>query len=436
MSTKIDTVAARTRLAARREPYWHLLSRGCHLGFRKMTADTPGSWVARSLDPATSKRAFKPLGTFDELPAHERYDAAVKAAREWFDHVGKGGSTEPATVRVACARYIEHLKAEKRGTEKTKVIRGKNGEPDQVVSYVPAATDAEARFDRYVLSQTWLADIELSALQPHHIERWRKALATAPTRTSAKAAANGKARPNGTRAKLKLTEPSEQTSQPGGARSNATLNRDMAPFRAALNRAFEDGLVTTDFPWRAKLKPLKNADGRRELYLDRDQRQRLTDEAAADLALLIRGLRLLPLRPGALAAGKVADFDKRQSVLKIGRDKAGADRKIKLPKATADFLAECAKGKLPGALLFTRADGTAWHKDAWKWLVKAAVKAAGLPAEATLYSLRHSTITDLVVGGLDLLTVAQISGTSVAMIERHYGHLLQDHAAEALARLA
>jgi hypothetical protein len=37
---------------------------------------------------------------------------------------------------------------------------------------------------------------------------------------------------------------------------------------------------------------------------------------------------------------------------------------------------------------------------------------------------------------LDLLTVAQISGTSVVMIERHYGHLRGDIAASALARLA
>jgi hypothetical protein len=35
-----------------------------------------------------------------------------------------------------------------------------------------------------------------------------------------------------------------------------------------------------------------------------------------------------------------------------------------------------------------------------------------------------------------LLTIAQISGTSVAMIEKHHAHLIQDHAAKALAGLA
>ena len=45
-------------------------------------------------------------------------------------------------------------------------------------------------------------------------------------------------------------------------------------------------------------------------------------------------------------------------------------------------------------------------------------------------------ISDLVHEGLDLLTVARIPGTSVVMIERHYGHLHGEVAATALARLA
>lgn len=56
--------------------------------------------------------------------------------------------------------------------------------------------------------------------------------------------------------------------------------------------------------------------------------------------------------------------------------------------------------------------------------------------EADGYTLRHSTITDLVNLGLPLLTVAQISDTSAEMIERHYGHLCRPAAAEALAVLA
>jgi site-specific recombinase XerD len=86
--------------------------------------------------------------------------------------------------------------------------------------------------------------------------------------------------------------------------------------------------------------------------------------------------------------------------------------------------------------LFARADGKPWDKDSWKGPNKDSARAAGLPEATTAYTLRHSTITDLVQGGLDLLTIAQVSGTSVAMIEKHYGHLQRKRAAEALAALA
>lgn len=144
---------------------------------------------------------------------------------------------------------------------------------------------------------------------------------------------------------------------------------------------------------------------------------------------------MLPLRPGALAALTVADFDQRLSVLKIGKDKSGQDRKIKLPSEIAQLFEMAATNKASTAPLLARAGGQAWNKDSWKGPIKDAAKNATLPAEASAYTLRHSVISDLVHGGLDLLTVAQISGTSVAMIEKHYGHLRSDVAAVALAKL-
>ena len=132
----------------------------------------------------------------------------------------------------------------------------------------------------------------------------------------------------------------------------------------------------------------------------------------------------------------MSSLDRRLGILIVGKDKAGRDRRIKLPPKTAAFFVEQAKNKLPSAPIFARADGKMWDKDAWKKPIKAAVLAAELPAATTAYAMRHSVITDLVTNGLDLLSVAQLSGTSVAMIEKHYGHHRQDHAAAALAELA
>jgi integrase len=161
----------------------------------------------------------------------------------------------------------------------------------------------------------------------------------------------------------------------------------------------------------------------------------LIDALPADAATFVRGLCALPLRPGALAALTVSDFDHRRSELVVEADKAGKGRRILLPDSIVVQLRAQSRNKLLGAHLFARADGEPWNKDSWKGPIKEAAFVAELPAETTAYTLRHSTITDLVTGGLDLLTVAQVSGTSVAMIEKHYRHLRREHARDALAKL-
>lgn len=376
-------VADRAKLKPKRDPYFAMLSRGCAIGLRKMTSGSEGTWIARWRDPATAKQHHQPLGTFDELPPNERYDAAVKAAKEWFSHLGHGGSAKPVTVREACERYLAHLEREKRQQ---------------------TATDVRRRFEQYVYEQP-LAMVELGKLAPRHVEAWRHALQDMPTNR-------------------------------GAARSDSSLNRDMVCLKAALNFAFKKRLITTDSAWRNELVPVKDADNRREMYLDRTQRQALIDASAPDIGLFIRALCALPLRPGAMGALTVGDFDRRLNTVNIRADKAGKGRTIKLPDSTAELFAQAAKGKLPTANLFTRWDGAQWIKEKWTCPTRAAVAAAGLPAGVTLYVLRHSLITDMVTAGADLATVATIAGTSIKMIQANYHHLRQEAAAAALEQVA
>jgi integrase len=386
----LSRVETRDRLKPRREPYWYRVEAGCYLGFRKMVEGGSGTWVARFRDTDAGKQQHRALGDFGELPAHARFDAAAKAAREWFAHLGRGGSTGATTVEEACAAYVQHLRDAGRDA---------------------AAKDAEKRFARWVDGTTF-GTTELQKLKTTTVGAWRTGLA----KTKAK--------------------PQDKDKQATRERAASSLNRDMTTVRAALNLALQNGDATSDAAWKAKLRPVKDADGRRDVYLDITQRRALIAKADADLANFLRALSLVPLRPGAMAALLAGNFDKRLSTLTIGKDKNGQDRKITLPAATAAFFAAHAKDKLPTAPLLARAGGKAWDKDAWKGPVKAAVVAAELPAAATAYALRHSTITDLIaLHKLDTLTVAQLSGTSLQMIEKHYGHLLREHAAKALASL-
>lgn len=65
-----------------------------------------------------------------------------------------------------------------------------------------------------------------------------------------------------------------------------------------------------------------------------------------------------------------------------------------------------------------------------------AAKAARLPKGTVFYTLRHTFIASAITGGVDIHTAAKITGTSVRMIEQHYGKLLHDDARERLNRIA
>jgi len=362
------------------------------LGYRKLTATSIGTWYARFRDAETGARPKVSLGDFAETPPSRRYDAAKKAAEQWFAHLGRGGTTSVVAVKDACANYVKH-------------VRTVAGKGDRV------ADELAARFARWIDDDP-LGRIALQKLSRRHLEAWRASLAATPVTINPHA-----------------KNPSTRV------RAASSVNRECAAVRAALNYAHDLGDVTSDMAWRIALRLTKCADGRRDVYLDRDQRRKLVESAQRDFRDFIVGMTHLPLRPGALASLTVADFDARYGILRIGKDKSGKDRRIKVPKGTVDQLSRLVEGKAPEDPLFSQGSGRAWDKDAWKKPMKAAAELAGLPAGTVTYTLRHSTITDLVVGGLDLLTVAQLSGTSVEMIEKHYGHFRVDHAVEALAKL-
>lgn len=378
----LSTVKNREKLKHKREPYWQRLAARQFLGYRTSSAGKGGNWIARAYDPDAGKQNFHPLGDFGHLPANERYTAASGEAREWFSHLAGGGSNQAVTVRQACERYAsEH-------------------------------PDAAKRFERYVYGDP-VAKLKLHKLTDRHVREWRKRLEDLPA----------------------LVTRSKKGTPVTRPRAASTLNRDMVPFRAALNLAMGQGDVTSARAWEKALEPAE-AHGRRNLYLDRLQRRQLLNHLPSDAAAFAHALCLLPLRPGAMAKLRVGDFDSRRRELVIERDKSRGGRKILLSQQAAVLLTEQIRLKLPLAQLFCRADGREWNKDAWKGPFKEAAKAAELPAGTTAYTLRHSTITDLVQSGLPLLTIAQISGTSVRMIEKTYGHLQQEHAAEALELLS
>jgi integrase len=65
-----------------------------------------------------------------------------------------------------------------------------------------------------------------------------------------------------------------------------------------------------------------------------------------------------------------------------------------------------------------------------------AIDAGAVPEPARIYDLRSTFASNAIAAGIDVFELARVMGTSIEMIERHYGTLLSGAAAGIASRLA
>ena len=340
--------------------YWVSVRIGLHLGYRR-AEEGDGTWLGRQLTPGSKTYVNRSFGA---LPG---YDEALSALNAWASGVAVGATHRPTSLQDACRLYVK-----RQTTRKSKA----NG------------ADAEGRFRRLVYDQP-IGSIALDKLRTSHLNDW-------------------------------LNDQLDEDGDDDLRRSKDTANRNLTALKAALNAALRDRIVATDAAWKTVTR-FPNAGRRRERFLSLEERTALLDRCELDLAALAATLLLTAARPGETAGCDVSDFDRKRGTLAL-TGKTGP-RVVTLSTSAVEFLAEQAKGKLPGAPLLADAFGNRWNKDAWKKRFKTAVHAAKLPGDVVLYTLRHVAISEMIAGGVDTFLVAKLAGTSTAMIDKHYGHL-------------
>jgi integrase len=284
-----------------------------------------------------------------------------------------GVSSVGVTVADVCRSYVEDLKTRKSAA---------------------SASDAEGRFSRLVYSAK-IGKIQLAKLKTTDVRAWLNA----------------------------QIDIGEDEDEEDARKAKDSANRNLSALKAALNQALDGRLVATDAGWKT-VKPFRDVGMRRIGFLTMEERRKLIDVCPADLASLIKALLLTAARPGELAGACVSDFDKGQGTLSLS-GKTG-HRVVTLSTAAKAFFVEVTKNRIANAPLLPREYGDHWNKDAWKKMFRQAVRSAELPATTVMYTLRHIAITELVNSGMDSFVVAQLAGTSTAMIDKHYGHLRHD----------
>jgi integrase len=195
------------------------------------------------------------------------------------------------------------------------------------------------------------------------------------------------------------------------------------------------------------LKPLSDDvedDEGTAVFLSAVQRKALIAAADAHAAALFRGLDLTGARPKELASATVADYDGES--LRLAHHK-GRPPKLRIRHAVLSvdgvkFFDEQTMDKLPKAPIFTEDGSHPWDRHAWAEQFRAArdkvnEEARGkdrIPASASAYSFRHARISELLqIHGIDPLTVAAQTGTSLRMIEQAYHRFIASAMREKLA---
>ena len=376
--TKRKALPTQTKTGkARDAPHWQRLSEGAYLGFRK----GPETWLARY-------RGRDKIQQYAPLGGHLEFDEAKAKAEAWLAQLAGSAvrTVRRDTVKAALESYLSDLR--------------EHGRTD-------AAKEAEWRFKKTVYSDP-LAGTSLEHATKDDFREWR------------------------------------ERQKPG--RQPRTLNRHIRSVVAGLNHAVKEaGHVGNPTAW--SLKPLADDvedDGETAVFLTPDQRKALVAAATPFAAAFLRGLELTGARPQELAAATVAHFDGEQIRL--------AHRKGKPPKLRVrhtvlgpegiSFFEKQTANKPPDSLIFTEDGETQWRRHMWARTVRAAVKAHNkkakgrerLPTGVGAYAMRHARISELLqIHGVDPLTVAAQTGTSLAMIEKAYLKFIPSAMREKLA---
>lgn len=300
------------------------------------------------------------------------YEEARAAALRWFKGRDAGITDEVITIADACREYVADRLREK-------------GED--------CAHDAQKRFERTVY-ETSFGATPLDKIRTPRIKAWRDG--------------------------LKL--------------GKASSNRTLTALKAALNLAIANRRVhpAVAREW-GDVAPYSDASQRRSLFLDLHQRRALLERLQGGLRDFVEAVMLTGARAGELTSATRAQFDARTMTMTF-TGKTGT-RTVPLSDASAPLFVRLSKSKLPGARLFTRDDGRSWAHSDWDQLMREAAAIAKLPDGCCLYTLRHSFITEAISQGMTTLDVARLCGTSVLMIEKHYGHLVADAARDRLSRV-
>ena len=389
---KLETRAARLRLAPRAEPYWRGINEGAHLGYYRGARG--GKWVARFRKPGSAGYLKQTLGIADDVSDADGeaildYRQAQEKARKWFSIAARGGHRAGRyTVADALDEYMAGF-------------RGK--------SVVATRSRVEA------IIKPELGHLQVADLTQRDVAGWHHRRAQSPARLRTSRFA--------TERNLRPLEGDEAI-----RRRRSTANRDLTVLKAALNRALENRPDLPADAWR-KVKPFPKVEGVKLRYLSDEEVRKLVNAATADIRPLIQGALLTGARYGELRAVRTRDFDPQAATLRLNETKSGIARNVYLEEEGVRLLKQLTVGKRGDDFIFVRPDGQPWGIGHQARRLAAASAAAKLE-HTGFHDLRRTYGARLAIQGVPMAVIAEALGHADERItRRHYAHLSPSYVA-------
>jgi integrase len=390
---RLDSRSARALLPKRHAPYWHTLTRGRALGYRK---GSKGSvWLAK-YRTADGKREQLLLGPTDDAFDGETSDvlsfaAAQTKARDWFEALDRdAGRRRPRyTVEDALDDYIANFSG--KSLDKTRYV-----------------------IDRLVRPE--FKNVQVCDLTT---ERLRAFLEKIASRRSVY-----RANKKGVRKERPLRNDAVRVQQ-------ANANRAFTPLRAALNRAFALGKVADDRAWR-RVRPYAKVSAPRIRYFTGPEIHRLIEHAPDWFRPLIQAALLTGARWSEIHRVRVRDVDLMSGVLTFPDTKSGRPRFVHLSDEGIQLFRGLCMGKRTDELVLLNQHDRELGTSHQIRPMRETCEAGGVEP-AGFHILRHTYGSRLAMAGVPMAVIAEALGHADERITRkHYAHLCPSYVRDAV----
>lgn len=326
----------------------------------------------------------------DDAPKGRTYLAALAKFQEMMQVSNADTADQGNTVRVVVDLYGQHLE--------------RNGQNRSLEIVLQTLTSAVKEF----------GDKSFTELKPIHVTGWL----------------------------AKMAKPRDTKKHKGVKWGPTYQNIALRTLVAAFNWALGQGLISGHCLQNSKAVKIRGRKRSRgqEAYISSATWRTLIGRVGATnfgFADILRFLHGTGCRPGEAYNVEARYYHKADKcVVYPGQPgpndyawknarRTGKDRVIFLSDELAEMV-EARIEKYPEGPIFRTNRKSMWVQEAMSVNLRWYAKKLGISPAPTAYGFRHTYATDWLLAGGSIKVLADLIGTSVSMIERHYGHIMVD----------